>query len=68
MTVRRAHRRRAGNVALELATPYPINDDASEIQFDSGGHVVKVVMPVVPYTASGARQHGAWIAAWEAEQ
>ena len=68
VTVRRAHRRRAGNVALELAVPYPIDDDASEIQFDSGARVLKVVMPVLPYTPAGAREHGVWLAAWEAEQ
>lgn len=68
VTVRRAHRRTAGNVALELALPYPVNSDSSDIIFDSSVRVLKLVMPVLPYNALDARHHGEWVAAWEAER
>ena len=63
---RRDRRAAAGVVSLDLATPFPVDDDASELMFDASTRVMKVVMPVLARTRARADEHAEFLTRYEA--
>ena len=52
----------ARRYALDVALPFPVDDDDAGVVFDSRARSLAIVAPVRPYTAARARAHGAFLA------
>ena len=68
VSVKASHRRVAGDARLELATPFPVDDDDAGVVFDSRAKTLVIVAPVKRYSRALSARHAAFLARRRAKE